>query len=134
MLEADLHMTDSESPDPPSVQKAAATLASTLGGYDESAEPLDKAESILTPVQHALIYDSFGLLNGIASGLITISQPRIRDNLVEVIRQLPDGSRHDAAGGLASLLSTVISKAGSCGLTAQDQPLGPTRNVRRGRS
>ena len=112
-------------------QHTAHDLAATLGGFEESILVDDQARKLLTPVQDALISDAFGLLNGIAFGAITASQPRIRDNLIRVIEQLPPSSDNDVAAKLTTLLATVISKAAGAGLTASDQSLA-TRQ--RGRS
>lgn len=126
-------MTDSTTTEITPSQRVARELAVSMGGYDESGFGDSEFESILSPRQKALVADAFGLLNGVSLGTISVGQPRIRDNLVEIIQSLPAGVDQVVAGKLSRVLNSVLSRAGSAGLTADHQPLAPTRQPTRSR-
>jgi len=110
---------------------SAAQLASELGGYEDSVGIPDDLKHTLTPLQNALISDTFGLLNGIGFGTITVAQPRIQQNLIRVISELSETK--DATKvqlDFMNTLSTILSRAGTAGLTAERQPLSTHVSLR----
>lgn len=116
-------MTESEDDSKSVANPVAARLALELGGYNETPGIEDDFSLALSTQQQALISDTFGLLNGIGFGTITTSQPRIRDNLVEVISELPNENLKDGKVGLVQALSSILARASAAGLTAENQPL-----------
>lgn len=116
-------MTESEDDSISVANPVAARLALELGGYNETPGIEDDFSLALSSQQQALISDTFGLLNGIGFGTITTSQPRIRDNLVQVISGLSNTIPSDGSPNLVQGLSSILARASGAGLTAENQPL-----------
>lgn len=105
-----------------SIRQIAHQLSMELGGFQETG--LSENEDTLSQRHRTLIADSFGLLNGLSDGTVTKGQPRVRDNLLQVISELPEG---EAAKEICLTLRTVVSRAASCGLTAESQQVNNLR-------
>ena len=114
-------------------QVDARALATTVGGFDESDLHLDEVKKVLTPTQYLLLRDTFGLLNGIALDTITTSQPRIRDNLIQIMQLVPGDADPEIVSKLETELASVLSRAASAGLSAENQSLTITRQHGRSR-
>ena len=110
--------------DPSSPTRSVAQrLAEELGGYRETPGFPDGYSAVLTPVQQALVSDTFGLLNGVSYGSVTVGQVRIQTNIVRLISELSENSTAEPVKQLITALSSILARAGSAGLTAENQPL-----------
>lgn len=104
------------------VRQVANQLSKELGGYEETG--LSENEEGLSQRHQTLIADSFGLLKGLGDGMVNNGQPRIRDNLLQVITELSDSK---AASEISLALRSVLSRAASCGLTAESHEVDNLR-------
>jgi hypothetical protein len=101
-----------------------------MGGFEESELTSGAVQKMLTPTQDALIADAFGLLNGIAYGIVTSGQPRIRDNLIQVVKLIPEGTDPTTVVKFMHFVRTTLSKASAGGLTAENQSFTPIQQNR----
>lgn len=104
-------------------RQMAEELALELGGYKPIPGLADDLDDYLSPTQSLLTADAFGLCKGLSTGMITSSQPRIASNLLRVAEELarePDSSRNQA---VISVLNSIVSRAATFGLTADNSQL-----------
>ncbi|MFO0900514.1 MAG: hypothetical protein U0836_24050 [Pirellulales bacterium] len=91
--------------------------------------------------QRALLAHATGLLQGMAEGVIPCGQPRLRDDLLELVALFDTVPPAHAAGdrgpdhvsGITQQLLGLVGGAAAAGLTAAEVQLGP-RQAARGRS
>ncbi len=112
-------------PDAHLLAKASSAWESLLGFETEN-------EAHLTNKQKALLRDAAGLLAAIAEGTVISSQPRIRDDLVEVLSifddKFPQGVPNEV--NVSALLAIIGSMAG-VGYTASKHELAKPRRADR---
>ena len=91
---------------------------------DHLIEFTNKNAELFSAKQKALLRDTTGLLLGIALKQVSYAQPRIRDNLVEIIAEFdnkyPNGIPEDVNKQIDVLLSDLSTVTHS-GYTAENQ-------------
>lgn len=112
------------------LRTVAKQLADELGGFDEQSQISEKQLDRLSPIQDAIIADTFGLLTGIADATITNGQPRIRDNILQLIEEVAAAPESEDNQSFITLLCSILSQASGEGLTAENQSLHQLRQHR----
>lgn len=116
-------MTESTTEPLPPARVTAHLLADQLADYIEARGIPATQTAHISPSQKALMADSLGLLNGIGFGMITVSQPRVQQNLLQVIGELSNAPATEGSAHLIDGLTKILSQSSSAGLTAENQSL-----------
>lgn len=85
----------------------------------------------LSPPNAALLNDALGLLLGIKLSRIGSSQPRIRDNLINIIESISSdtAAREDAYHrSVVHSLIEIVHRVAACGISADGQSMAIARS------
>lgn len=122
-------MTDHQSDEPParkSVWEDAKVVSEILADLQGRVNDVCEEEGDFKPPPErvmALVADSLSLAEGIRTGAITVSQPRMATNLIEVATLLDQCGHSNLAGSFTNLLNSLSVN----GLAAENCTFGRNR-------